>query len=89
MRVFYQFFLSFLFNVILKQKIDLKTNGATVKYVSISELKNLEIPVPPLELQQQFAAFVQQIDKSKFEIENTRILDYNISHQLSCLSNRR
>ena len=60
-------FLSFLFNVILKQKIDLKTNGATVKYVSISELKNLEIPVPPLELQQQFAAFVQQIDKSKFE----------------------
>lgn len=67
MRVFYQFFLSFLFNVILKQKIDLKTNGATVKYVSISELKNLEIPVPPLELQQQFAAFVQQIDKSKFE----------------------
>ena len=82
-------FLSFLFNVILKQKIDLKTNGATVKYVSISELKNLEIPVPPLELQQQFAAFVQQIDKSKFEIENTRILDYNISHQLSCLSNRR
>ena len=61
-------FLSFLFNVILKQKIDLKTNGATVKYVSISELKNLEIPVPPLELQQQFAAFVQQIDKSKFEI---------------------
>ena len=89
MRVFYQFFFSFLFNVILKQKIDLKTNGATVKYVSISELKNLEIPVPPLELQQQFAAFVQQIDKSKFEIENTRILDYNISHQLSCLSNRR
>ena len=77
MRVFYQFFLSFLFNVILKQKIDLKTNGATVKYVSISELKNLEIPVPPLELQQQFAAFVQQIDKSKFEIEKIVKMVYN------------
>ena len=64
-------FLSFLFNVILKQKIDLKTNGATVKYVSISELKNLEIPVPPLELQQQFAAFVQQIDKSKFVVQKS------------------
>lgn len=64
-------FLSFLFNVILKQKIDLKTNGATVKYVSISELKNLEIPVPPLELQQQFAAFVQQIDKSKFAVQKS------------------
>ena len=77
MRVFYQFFLSFLFNVILKQKIDLKTNGATVKYVSISELKNLEIPVPPLELQQQFAAFVQQIDKSKFEMAIYEKLWYN------------
>ena len=70
-------FLSFLFNVILKQKIDLKTNGATVKYVSISELKNLEIPVPPLELQQQFAAFVQQIDKSKFEMAIYEKLWYN------------
>ena len=64
-------FLSFLFNVILKQKIDLKTNGATVKYVSISELKNLEIPVPPLELQQQFTTFVQQIDKSKFAVQKS------------------
>lgn len=64
-------FLSYLFNVILKQKIDLKTNGATVKYVSISELKNLEIPLPPLELQQQFATFVQQIDKSKFLVQKS------------------
>ena len=70
-------FLSFLFNVILKQKIDLKTNGATVKYVSISELKNLEIPVPPLELQNDFAAFVQQIDKSKFEMAIYEKLWYN------------
>lgn len=64
-------FLSYLFYVILKQKIDLRTNGATVKYVSISELKNLDIPVPPLELQQQFASFVQQIDKSKSAVQKS------------------
>ena len=45
--------------------------------------------LPPKDLQDEYVQFVQQIDKSKFEIENTRILDYNISHQLSCLSNRR
>lgn len=31
----------------------------------------LKIPVPPLELQQQFAAFVQQIDKSKFVVQKS------------------
>ena len=62
-------FLSYVFNIILKAKIDMETNGATVKYISISEMKQLKIPLPPLSLQTQFAAFVQQIDKSKFEME--------------------
>ena len=30
-------------------------------------ISSAQIPVPPLELQKQFAAFVQQIDKSKLE----------------------
>ena len=60
-------FIDWLFKSVLKTKIDNETNGATVKYVSISDLKKLKIPVPPLELQNDFAAFVQQIDKSKFE----------------------
>ena len=29
-------------------------------------VKSIQIPIPPLDLQNQFAAFVQQIDKSKF-----------------------
>lgn len=62
-------FIDWLFKSILKTKIDNETNGATVKYVSISDLKKLQIPVPPLSLQQQFAAFVQQIDKSKFTVQ--------------------
>ena len=42
--------------------------GANIQNLNQQILSNLDIPVPPLELQQQFAAFVQQIDKSKFEI---------------------
>lgn len=64
-------FLSYVFNIILKAKIDMETNGATVKYISISEMKQLKIPLPPLSLQTQFAAFVQQIDKSKFSVQKS------------------
>lgn len=34
-------------------------------------LKALEISLPPLDLQKRFAAFVQQSDKSKFELEQS------------------
>ena len=42
--------------------------GATREAITKTELESLDIPVPPIELQQQFVSFVQQIDKSKFEI---------------------
>ena len=32
---------------------------------------DLKIPIPPIELQNEFADFVKQIDKQKFEIENS------------------
>ena len=44
------------------------TTGANYPAIKDSDVLNYEISNPPLELQQQFAAFVQQIDKSKFEI---------------------
>ena len=44
------------------------TTGANYQAIKDSDILNYEISNPPLELQQQFAAFVQQIDKSKFEI---------------------
>ena len=45
--------------------------GATREAITKTELESLDIPVPPLELQQQFAAFVQQIDKSKFAVQKS------------------
>ena len=41
--------------------------GIAIKHLHLNVISNTRIPVPPIELQQQFAAFVQQIDKSKFE----------------------
>ena len=34
-------------------------------------VKSIQIPIPPLDLQNQFAAFVQQIDKSKFAVQKS------------------
>lgn len=48
--------------------------GSTVAYLSIAMLKKLDIMLPPLALQEQFADFVEQIDKSKFYIVQTKIL---------------
>lgn len=48
---------------------NLNTNcsGTTVKYLSINDLANISIPLPPLPLQQQFADFVAQVDKLGFD----------------------
>ena len=43
--------------------------GSTVAYLSISMLKKLDIMLPPLNLQNQFAVFVEQTDKSKLAVQ--------------------
>ena len=39
---------------------------ATIAHLPGAKLKRLQVAVPPLELQEQFAAFVAQTDKSKY-----------------------
>lgn len=51
--------------------------GANIQNLNQQILSNLDIPVPPIELQNDFATFVQQIDKSKFEIANSLKRLYN------------
>ena len=43
--------------------------GATFKEISKGIVENIRIPVPPIELQEQFAAFVEQTDKSKLAVQ--------------------
>ena len=63
-------FLSHLFSTtgVQKQIMNLQA-GSTVAYLSIAMLKQLDIILPPMELQEQFAAFVEQTDKSKLAIQ--------------------
>ena len=50
---------------------DIVGSKATIAHLTGEKLKLLKIPVPPLELQNDFAAFVQQIDKSKFAVQKS------------------
>lgn len=47
---------------------------ATIAHLPGVKLKQLQVAVPPIELQQKFAAFVEQTDKSKYCILATLII---------------
>ena len=50
-----------------------KVRGGTQKFISLGDIRKLEICLPPIELQNQFADFVQQVDKSRFDIKKSII----------------
>lgn len=54
-----------------KRKIAEKSSGSTVTGIRSKLLEQLSIPVPPRALQKQFAAFIEQVDKSKLEIQQS------------------
>ena len=43
-----------------------KVRGGTQKFISLGDIRKLAVIVPPMGLQEQFAAFVAQTDKSKY-----------------------
>lgn len=47
------------------------TGSAGQRRVPASFLENYRVAAPPIELQEQFAAFVEQVDKSKSEIQKS------------------
>ena len=49
--------------------INKSKTGATIKHLNQKTLVEFNIPLPPIELQNQFAEVVKQIDKQKFVIE--------------------
>lgn len=48
-----------------------KSSGSTVTGIRVRLLEQLTIPVPPMELQEQFAAFVEQTEKSKSAVQQS------------------
>lgn len=43
-------------------------NGAVTKTITKTELKKIPVMLPPMELQREFVAFVEQVDKSKVSL---------------------
>lgn len=59
-------YLVFLFNSeYIKMQINQDSNGATVNYLSIDSLRKLNIILPPIELQNQFAGIIEKIEEQK------------------------
>jgi len=59
----------------IKKRLTGISRGVRQANISNRDILNLYIPIPPLDLQNQFATFVEQTDKSKFLNENvTRLL---------------
>ncbi len=50
-------------------QIRAKTGGAAQQHFNVSGYKAMCLIIPPIELQNQFAAFVRQVDKLKFETQ--------------------
>ena len=53
----------------LEEVIERKSKGITQKFLALGDIRNLEIPLPPLAMQNRFAEFAKIADKSKFEIQ--------------------
>ena len=54
-----------------QQYIQEHTRGATLQQINLSDLRVHMIPVPPIELQEKLADFIQQVDKSKVAVQKS------------------
>ena len=54
-----------------KQQFDASLKGVGVPNLHLGEIKKTRILVPPLDLQNQFADFVAQVDKSKLAVQKS------------------
>lgn len=53
----------------IQRQIDERVKGIAQKTLNLSEIRKLRFPLPPLALQQQFAAFVEHTDKCRLTIQ--------------------
>lgn len=48
-----------------------KVRGGTQKFISLGDIRKLEIALPPMELQNEFSLFIKKLDKSKLAIQKS------------------
>ncbi len=54
-----------------QKRLDTYVNKTAKKNIAAKDIVKVISPVPPLDLQQQFAAFIEQIDKTKSKVKQT------------------
>ena len=54
-----------------QQYIQEHTRGATLQQINLSDLRVHMIPVPPIQLQEKLADFIEQVDKSKVAVQKS------------------
>ena len=63
---------SYMNSTVLKEQLRNMAKGAVIQAnINAQELQSIKIYLPPLELQEQFATFVEQTDKSKLAVQNS------------------
>ena len=55
----------------IQQELKALAKGIALIQLNMEDLREFMIIVPPIELQNQFAEFVNQVDKLKFEMEKS------------------
>ena len=63
--------ISYLLQLFKQQSVRAKLvgRGANIQNLNQKMLAALEIPVPPMRLQEEYRAFIEQLDKSKFNLQ--------------------
>ena len=64
------FFCEFFNSDDVQNKLAGKSNKSTQAYLKANHVEDLSIPIPPIAVQNDFATFVAQVDKSKFVLSN-------------------
>ncbi len=55
----------------MEKEIDLQAHGIAQRGIYLAQVKELKVTLPDINVQKQFAVFVEQSDKSKFELEQS------------------
>ena len=63
-----EFFVAYTLTPLYASQVELGITGSTRQRISRKNLGQVVIPVPKIELQEQFAEFVRQSDKSKYHV---------------------
>lgn len=64
-RITLPYFLQAVQSQAFKRQYEGKSSGTTVAYMTIGQLAKYKLPLPPIALQREFAAFVEKVEKLK------------------------